>query len=144
MSPPHLREAEMPLRQALTRSCAQEGLGPRAVVYTMTTFHAFHITQGMKGLKEVALGGRTYDCGRLNAGTLEEALNEALSSKLISHKETLVLQEIGERGVKLHLFAIRRRSQPRYVHKDHVSRRVHDLYPEPVCTLDADLLRSQL
>jgi hypothetical protein len=58
--------------------------------------------------------------------------------------DPLVLQEIGERGVKLHLFAIRRRSQPRYVHKDHVSRRVHDLYPEPVCTLDADLLRSQL
>lgn len=138
--PPH----NLPLRQALTRSCAQEGLGPRAVVYTTTTFHAFHITQGMAGMKEVPLGGRTYDCGRLNAGTLEEALSEALSSKLISHKETLVLQEIGDRGIKLHVFTVKRKATPRYEYRNYVQHRVHDLYAAPVCTLDADLLRSQL
>lgn len=132
------------LRQQLIRSCVDDGATPRAVPFSTTTFHAFRVCQGYSGAKETPLGGRTYDYGRLDATTLEDALTEALSGKVIDHKEHLVIQEISERGIRLHVFAVKKKSTPRYVHRDHVTRAVRDLYADPICTLDGALLRAAL
>jgi hypothetical protein len=133
------------LRQSLIRSCAEEGIRPAAVPYSATSYHAFRVCQGHSGHHDTPLGGRTYDYGRVEADTLDGALTAALSlPQVIDHKEHLVIQEISERGVKLHVYAIKRKAAPRYVHKDHVTRRVHDLYAAPVCSIDGNLLRAAL
>jgi hypothetical protein len=137
--------AEMPLRQALVRSCSAEGIRPAAVPYSATSYHAFRVCQGHTGHHDTPLGGRTYDYGRLDAETLDGALTAALSlPQVVAHKETLVIQEISEKGVRLHVYSVKRKSTPRYVHENHVTRAVHDLYAAPVCSIDGNLLRAAL
>ena len=113
---------------------------PRALRYAHTSFRAFKVSQGSHRGKETPLGGRTYDLGVIAADTLDEALNEALARGGVAHKEHLVIQESGERGIRLHLFAIRKKSAPRWVMKDHVQRAVYDLYASPMCTVDGGIL----
>lgn len=133
----------MDLRQQLTRSVAQECGAARAVPYSNTTYHAFRVCQGYSGTKETPLGGKTYDYGKLDARSLDDALTEALA-QMFDHREHIVIQEISPSGVKLHIYAVRKKSTARLVHKDHVTRRVHDLYADPICTLDGSLLRAAL
>lgn len=106
----------------------------QAAPYSPVTYAAFQISDS----------GRTYALGELAAGSLAEALNEVVSQFALSHKQHLLVREGGERGVKLHLFAIRKKSNPRYVYKDHVSRAVYDLYAAPVCTMDGSVLAVSL
>jgi hypothetical protein len=130
--PPHNQvSAVLPLRQALTRSVSEECGGPKAVAFNTTTFDAFKASEGMD---------RTYKLGRLDAVDLREALNETLTRFSLYHKDTLIVRETGEKGTRLRIFAIRKKSTPRYVHKDHVTRAVHDLYADPVCVIDGDVL----
>jgi hypothetical protein len=40
----------------------------------------------------------------------------------------------------LHIYSIKQKSKARYVHRDHVTRAVRDLYPAHVCTIDGSVL----
>jgi hypothetical protein len=113
------------------RSVAETGDHIRAVRYTETTYSAFQVGGDVE---------RTYTHGEMLSCTLDEAVTEALTRKLFDHKDHLLIREEGPKGVKLHLYAIKRKSQARYVHQDHVTRRVHDLYPAHVCTIDGAVL----
>lgn len=125
----------MTLQQDLIRSLAEEGMTPRLVKYSETTFAAFQIAPDV---------GKTYAHGELEATGLNDAVNEALTRNLFDHKDHLLIREVGPKGVKLHLYAIKRKSAPRYVHRDHVTRRVNDLYAALVCSIDGGVLRAAL
>lgn len=134
--PPHI--TTMPLRQALVRSCAEEGIGPRAVPLTHVSFDAFKVPEA---------GGaspRTYALGSIDAPALDDALNGALAKFALFHKDTLLIRETSERGVRVHVYSIKRKSAARYVHRNHVTRAVHDLYASPVCTMDLDVIGGEL
>lgn len=98
---------------------------PRAARFTATTFAAFRISEG-----------RTYSLGQVAGKSVDEALNGTLASKFADHKDHLLIRETGEKGVRLHLFAVRRKSQPTYVWEGHVQKRVHRLYADPVVMID--------
>lgn len=83
---------------------------------------------------------RTYPRGAVEAMNLDEAVGMAIARTSISHKDHLLIRETGSNGVLLHLFAIKRRASPRYVHENHVTRRVHPLYAAPVCSIDGAAL----
>ena len=102
---------------------------PRAVPFSPTTFHAFKVCED-----------RTYTLGEIDARTLEEARNGAVTRWALFHKDHLLIRESGERGVRLHLFAVKRKSAPRYVWENHAQKRVFDLYAAPVCTIDGGAL----
>lgn len=123
------------LRQQLVRSIADEGSHIRLVPHRTVSFAAFQVSN----IGANASAWRTYDVGELAAATLPDALNEALTRKLFDHKDHLLIRETGERGVKLHLYAIKQKSRPRYVLKDHVTRAVRDLYPAHLCTIDGGI-----
>lgn len=118
------------LRQDLIRSVAAECGAARAVRFTLTSFASFQVSEA----------GRTYRHGFLEAGTLDEAVVEALTKKLFSHKDTLVIREEVERGIRIHVYQIKQKSKARYVFQDHVQRAVRDLYPAHVCTIDGSVL----
>lgn len=103
---------------------------PRAVPFSAVTFAAFKVSET----------GRTYPLGDIDVGSLKNALNVALGSFALHHKEHLLLRETSDEGVKVHLFAIRKKSAARYVHRDHVTRAVHDLYAAPVCSFDVGVV----
>jgi hypothetical protein len=120
------------LRQALTRSVAEECGAARAVPYSTTRYDAFRISES----------GRTYavQIDGFLLPTVEAARDAALLGQAFAHKDHLLIRESGDQGVKLHLFAIKRKATPRYVHQGHVTRAVHDLYAAPVCTMDGGVL----
>lgn len=118
------------LRQDLIRSVHAECGGPRAVPLRAATFEAFQIAES----------GRTYPIEGLVAGTLEDAKTQAVFLRALHHKQHLLIKETRQAGVRLHLFAVKRKAQPRYVHGDHVTKRVHDLYLAPVCSIDGGVL----
>lgn len=103
---------------------------PRAVRYSAVSFEAFQIAEN----------GRTYPVDGITASTVADAVSQAVTLRGFSHKQHLLIRESGERGSKLHIFAIKKKSAPRYVHKDHVTRREHDLYAAPVCVIDEAVL----
>lgn len=108
---------------------------PTAVPFNTVTFDAFKVSESGDDT-----GGRTYRLGALTEATLRGALNEALAQFALYHKDHLVLRETSEHGVKLRLFTIRKKSAARYIHKDHVTRAVRDLYADPVCVIDLQAL----
>jgi hypothetical protein len=117
----------LPLRQALVRSCAEEGLGARAVRLQPRTFYPFRVVENGRTLPLVV------DCA-----SLDEAVEGAKVHCF--HKEHLLIREVGEGCDKFHIYAIKQKSTPRYVHRDHVTRAVRDLYAAKVCTFDAGML----
>jgi hypothetical protein len=56
------------------------------------------------------------------------------------HKQHLLIRELGDRGVRLHLFAIKKKAAPRYVWQGHEQKRVHDLYAAEVCSFDGGVV----
>jgi hypothetical protein len=109
--PPHnSASAVLPLRQALTRSV-----------------YAYRISES----------GRTYPV-IVDCNSLEQAVDGAKIQCF--HKEHLLIREVGNGRDRLHIYAIRQKSTPRYVHKDHVTRAVRDLYAAPVCSFDGAML----
>jgi hypothetical protein len=139
----------LPLRQALVRSCAEEGLGARAVPLVSSRFVAHRIGAGLSDTTETPQGFRTHNPVELAGSTVDEALTDALMKLPLMHKDRLLIREIGhhtsrlyagERKDLLHVYSIMRKSSPRYVYRDHVPERVHDLYAALVCIVDAGAL----
>jgi hypothetical protein len=124
---PHLRESDMTLRQALTRSLAEEQ-GARAVPFSARCFYPYRVAENGRTLPLV-----------VSCSTLEEAVEGA--KVYCIHKEHLLIREIGEGVDRLHIYAIKRKSAPRYVYKDYQTHRQHDLYAAPMCVIDAGILR---
>lgn len=122
----------------MTAALATEVL-PAAVPYCATTFDAFRVGNVGDARRPK---WRTYEVSL--AGFLlpdvEAAKSAALLASSFDHKDQLIIRETGDRGVQLHVFSIRRKSQPRYVHQDHVTRRVHHLYADPLCVVDGGVL----
>ena len=131
---------------------------PRAVRFDPNAheFEAFKVTPGCdkRTGKDTPLGGRTYSKGKLAGSTLDEALADAEAKMFLDHKETLIIRERGFDSVRwangvesrpvdrLHIFTIKKKSSPRYTWNKHTlsHERSHDLYPVPVCTVDAQEL----
>lgn len=120
----------------MTAALATEIL-PAAVPYSPTRFDAFRIADMGKGNPQ-----RTYkvDIEGYLLPTVEAARDAALLGQAFAHKDHLIIRETGERGVKLHVFAIKRKSTPTYVWEGHVQKRVNRLYADPVCTIDGGVL----
>lgn len=113
----------------------------RPLRYAATTFEAYSVSERHKPAFNPDLPWqRTVKLGEINAATVDEAVNAALASHALLHKEHLVIREEGPRGVRIHLFAIKRRSAARFVWQDHRQVRVHDLYAELVCEIDGGVL----
>lgn len=108
----------------------------RAQPYSATRFEAFRICE----VSPPPYGGppcrTTYGLGDIPATSLDEALNATLGKCLILHKEHLAIRETDERGARIHLYAIRRRSAPTYRFENHQQVREHRLYAAHVCTVD--------
>lgn len=112
----------------------------RAVPYVATEFAAFRIADMGKGSAQ-----RTYAVELADyPSSVADAANAALTAQAFAHKDHLLVRESGERGVKLHIFAVRQRSAARTVYDRHVSRQVRDLYLDPVCTIDGGALLQGL
>jgi hypothetical protein len=100
---------------------------PRAVPFQAVTFYPYRVTES----------GRTYPL-IVSCNSLKEAVEGAKVS--CQHKEHLLIKEVGPTGQRLHLFAIRRKSNPRYVWQGHEQKRVHDLYAAEVCSFDGGVV----
>src|SRR5690349_9558849 len=112
----------------------------RAVPYVATEYAAFRIADMGKGFKQ-----RTYAIELKGyPSSLDEAANAALSAQAFAHKDHLLIRETGEKGVTLHLFAVKRKSAGRPVYRDYVTRTVHDLYLAPVVMIDGGVLGAGL
>lgn len=109
----------------------QAAIEPQTRPYSPTSYSAFRIC-----------GGRTYavDIDGYCLTTVEAARDAALLGQAFAHKDHLLIQERGDRGIKLHLFAIKKKSAARWVTKDHVTRAVYDLYADPVCSIDGGVI----
>ena len=110
----------------------QAGMGrTSAEPYGAKTFTAFRIPEG----------GKTYPIKiEASSGWLSDALNAAVVRCF--HKDTLAVREVCEDtgSDKLYLYSIKRKSRPNYVYRDYEYHREHDLYPQPVCVIDAGVL----
>lgn len=125
-----------PIFQGIVEAHGLTSKEPEAVPFSTTTFEAFKVDDSYATGKS-----HTYRLGRLSEHSLRQALNEALARYALYHKDHLILRETGDDGVKLRIFAIRKKSSARYVHKDHVTRAVHDLYADPVCVIDGEVFK---
>ena len=102
---------------------------PRAVRFSPVCFYAYRITES----------GRTYPL-IVDCSTLQEAIDGAKVQ--CQHKDHLLIREVSDQADKHHLFAIKRKSAPRYVYKDYQTTRVHDLYAAPVCSFDGRIIAA--
>lgn len=101
---------------------------PKAV-----TFKAWRLAEGQTALPVA-----------VQAATLDDALSAALVAGGLCHKDTLFIRhdDMGRGQSTLHAWAIKRKSQARYVRgPDGCSRAVHDLYPTPLFSLAVDAFR---
>jgi len=78
--------------------------------------------------------------------TLKEAVGAALRNHVLNHKDKLVIKATDEATGKatLHLYAVRRKSAPDYVWRNHVQVREHRLYVEPICDLSWAVLAGEV
>lgn len=108
----------------------------------LVTYEAFKIAPTGAGYSNTP-EARRWMAGtgtRLASDSLDAALAEALVVLPLMHKDMLAIREDTTEGAPLFLYQVKRKSQPRWVHKDHVTRAVHDLYAAPVCMLPAEVL----
>lgn len=106
--------------------------------YAPRSFKAFRVVA-------LASGHRTYPIPLdPMPATLAEAVDQA---KLrCDHKDTLVLLASDEeRGAETrHLFAIKRKSTPTYVYRDHQEQqRIQHLYAAPLCEIDEEVVSGR-
>ena len=85
----------------------------------------------------VVENGRTYPL-IVDCASLEEAVERGKVECF--HKEHLLIREVGAGKERLHLYAIKKRSAPTYVYRDHDYRRQDRLYAAPVCVIDGAML----
>lgn len=105
---------------------------PRAVPLHLTTFRAFQVSDG-----------RTYAINE-TWHALADALAGVVIVRALNHKDSLVIREEGPRGIRIHIYRVKQRSRARYVHKDHLTRAVRDLYLEAVCSFDGAVVGVRL
>jgi hypothetical protein len=120
----------MDLRQTLVRSCAEEGIGPRAVPLHHTTIRAYQVS-----------GGRTYGINE-TWHSLADAVAGVPIVRLLNHKDSVIFREEGARGVRMHVYRVKQKSRARYVVRDHIQRAVRDLYLEEVCAFDGGVIAA--
>jgi hypothetical protein len=111
---------------------------PSAMPFSRVTYYPYRVTEM----------GNTYPL-IVDCGSLKEAVERGKVHCF--HKDHLLVREVDNSGdhiperlgggtkVRLHLYAIKRKSAPRYVYRGHVQERVHDLYAAPVCVVDASM-----
>jgi hypothetical protein len=87
-----------------------------------TTYRAFRLDRGRA--RPLTIG---------DVSTLAETVEAA--QLLCLHKEHLAIREEGGGKTSLHLYAIKRKSQPSYEGHGYDLRRVHTLYADPVCVI---------
>jgi hypothetical protein len=114
--------------------------------YSATRFEAFRIVEASKQSPADEWSKRppqrtTYALGDIPATSLGEALNATLGKCLILHKEHLAIRETNDRGSRVHLFSIRRKSAPSYRFVDHQQVREHRLYAAHLCTFDGGVFQ---
>jgi hypothetical protein len=109
---------------------------PAAEPYTAVRFEAFRITEQVKAPYGGPSPRTTYALGEVPGTSLEEALNATLAKCLLMHKDHLAIRETSERGSRVHLYAIKRKSQPDYRTEGHRVVREHRLYAAFVCSMD--------
>lgn len=112
--------------------------GVRFVPYAATTFTAFRLCPALNGPDRIS------PLGEIDAGTIDEALSKTLagdraSSSGIFHKDHLAIRETDEAGTRVHLYAIKRKSAPRYEYRNYVTRPVHDLYAMKACVIPGEV-----
>jgi hypothetical protein len=135
----------------LTDSAVMEGeivLSPaaRPGLYRPTRYEAFHISHDTNRTYPVRLDvvvSYTRDLQRREVpcpapATLQEAIDRALATSAFNHKDKLAIKatDATTSKITLHLYAVKRKSAPDYVWRDHVQYREHRLYVDPVCALD--------
>jgi hypothetical protein len=99
MAPPHLTAPVMPLRQQLIRSCAEEGVTPRAVPFNAEgrAYEAFAFGERGTGLLDP-----------LVSTSLDHALAEVTAKHHWDRGGRLGVREIGQEVDLLHIYAVRR------------------------------------
>ncbi len=117
--------------------------GLRPARFTARTYTAFRIS---------AVATDTPDSptllGQVDGANIEEALQSTLSGEYAStqalfHKNALAIRETDGQASRLHLYVIKRKSTPRYVYHNHIMRREHDLYADPVCVIDGTVFVTE-
>lgn len=73
--------------------------------------------------------GKTYPLGDFD--DFDACMADVLHRCL--HKDTLFIRRIEDGRETLHVYLIKQRSKPIYVHQDHVTRRVQPLYADHLC-----------
>jgi hypothetical protein len=125
---------------------AQLPAGARPQAYAQVSYRAFKVGEpdfsGQPGAYPSDIG---------EPETLSDALAAAITRGCFQHKATLAIRETGIRlrqwantaeevpFDRLHIYQIKRRSQPRY-EGPFGERRVHDLYAELVVTVPGEVL----
>lgn len=117
------------LRQQLIRSVAEECGGPTVVPFHRSTFRAFQVSES----------GITYAINE-TWYSLANTLAGVPIVRLLSHKDSLIVREESDRGVRIHVYRVKQKSRARYVHRDHITRAVRDLYLDPVCSFDGGVI----
>lgn len=127
MSPPH----NQPLRQQLVRSVAEECGGPRAVPFNpdARAFEAFRLDE---------YGTKLLD--PLLATSLNDALAETTSRWSWDRGDRLGVREIGPKIDRLHVYAARRKSAPRYAYRDYQQHREFENWLDHICTVDLNII----
>jgi hypothetical protein len=118
--------AALPIAEAL----------PAAERYHAVRFDAFRICEAAPAPYGGPPARTTYSLGEIPASSLDEALNAVLIKCLLCHKEHLAIRETTDRGARVHLYAIKRKSTPQYRYENHQQVRVHPLYAAPLCVID--------
>lgn len=98
----------------------------QAVRFSPACFYPYRVTEA----------GNTFPL-IVDCSTLDEAVNGAQLHCF--HKDHLLVREAGEGVDRFHLYAIKKRSAPTYVYRDHQYHRQDRLYAAPVCVIDGAL-----
>jgi hypothetical protein len=122
----------MSLKQALTRSVAEEMGGPRAVRFDPDA----------RAYEAFACGDQTNLLQPLKATTLKDALAETTSRWGWDRGSRIAVREIGHRIDRLHVYAVRRASQPRRVYRDYSYHNEPKLSLDHICTIDVNIVNG--
>jgi hypothetical protein len=123
----------MPLRQALIRSCAEEG-GPRAVAFNpdALAYEAFKLGTGNSN--------RTLLLEPLKATSLTHALAETTGRWSWDRGDRIGLREIGAEHDRLYIYAVRRKSVGSAVWRDFTRITEHARWLEHIAAIDLNVV----
>lgn len=123
--PPH----NLPLRQALIRSVAEECGSARAIPFQphALAYEAFNMT-----------GVRTVLLDPLQATSISDALAETTSRWAWDRGDRLGVREIGTGRDRLYIYAVRRKATG--VLRDFTSVKEHARWLEHICTIDLNVI----